>query len=304
MSAGLRPFRVHHPGQAQISELPAPAGVRVIRDITYRNDGVQLDLYLPAGQAPPGGWPAVVGFPGGGWKWASKTEYGSHIGALAQYGFVVAVADYTYSSGAPGSRVWPVDFEDVRAAVEWVRAHADRFQINPDKIAATGVSSGAYMANMLGVYPDGAVSAESLPADAKGTGTPTGGVSPRVEAVVDFYGPVDLPALYQQTARTRSSLVTFLGGTPTQAPERYVAASPIQYVSPDDPPFLIFQGTADQAVPPAQSYELAGALKQAGVPVTLVTLDGFSHGFELRNGPLDLTPQVIAFLDQALGVGK
>jgi acetyl esterase/lipase len=241
-----------------------------------------------------------VGFPGGGWKSADKREYGSHVSVLARYGYAVAAADYTYSSGAPGSRVWPADFNDVRNAVRWIRLHGPKLGINPDKIVATGVSSGAYMANMLGTYPDGQVSAESLPTDANGPGSPLNGVSARVQAVVDFYGPVDLPALYQQAPRPRADLVTFLGGTPDQIPNRYQAASPIQFVSPDDPPFLIFQGTADRAVPQAQSIELASALKAAGVPSKLVLLNGIAHGFELHIGPLDLTPQILTFLEEAL----
>jgi len=303
LSGGMRFHSTNLAVPAVTAPLDSTTAVRVIRDIPYRNDGghvEKLDLYLPGGQAPPGCWPAIVGFPGGGWKWASKTEYGTHVGALAKFGYVVAVADYTYSSGAPGSQVWPVDFEDVRDAVRWVRSHAARFGINPDKIAATGVSSGAYMANMLGTYPDGPVSPDALPTDAQGPGSPLGGVSARVQAVVDFYGPTDLPALYQESARTAPSIVTFLGGTPDLVPNRYLAASPIAFVSPDDPPFLIFQGTADQAVPPAQSYELASALKASGVPYKLVMLDGFFHGFELQNGPLDLTPQILTFLNEAL----
>src|SRR5947209_4083497 len=50
-------------------------GVRVQKDIVYRADGVKLDLYTPAGPVPAGGWPTVVAFPGGGWRWASKREY-------------------------------------------------------------------------------------------------------------------------------------------------------------------------------------------------------------------------------------
>lgn len=275
------------------------AGVHVVRDVVYSRDGEKLDLYLPNGPPPPGGRPAVVAFPGGGWEWASKTEYGSHVAALASFGYVVAVADYTYASGNPGTRAWPLDFEDVRNAVRWVRGHADRFGIDPNRIAAEGVSSGSYMANMLGVYPDGPVSAEGLPANAKGPGFPDG-ISARVQAVVDFYGPSDIPALYNDEPRTRSHVVAFLGGTPDQFPVRYAAASPVNFISPDDPPFFIVHGTADQAVPVSQALELSSALAQAGVPHRTVILNGITHGFEFNIGAVSLLPDVLSFLDQAL----
>ena len=119
-------------------------GVTTQRNIVYTVDdgqGMKLDLYRPMGTPPPGGWPAVVAFPGGGWRWASKTQYGSSVGQLAKYGFVVAVADYTFASSTPGSHVWPRNFQDARNAVRWVRSNAARLEINPDEIAAEGVSS-------------------------------------------------------------------------------------------------------------------------------------------------------------------
>ncbi|HEV3120834.1 MAG TPA: hypothetical protein VGY53_02975, partial [Isosphaeraceae bacterium] len=74
--SGARGLHARHLAvPATTAPLQPVAAVRVIRNVPYRNDGghpVTLDLYLPGGQAPPGGWPAIVGFPGGGWKWASK----------------------------------------------------------------------------------------------------------------------------------------------------------------------------------------------------------------------------------------
>jgi acetyl esterase/lipase len=88
---------------------------------------------------------------------------------------------------------------------------------------------------------------------------------------------------------------------PDQVPGRYVAASVDPYISPDDPPFFIVQGTADLAVPPTQSDLLAADLKQAGVPYRLEFLVGLGHGFEFSiNRQLNLLPQVVTFLNQAL----
>ena len=288
--------------QTQDPASPRRFGVAVQRDIVYRNDGghaVTLDLYRPVGPVPPGGWPAIVAFPGGGWRWASKKDYGQQVGGLASFGYVVAVADYTYGSATPGTKVWPVDFEDVRDAVRWVRGTADWIGVDPNRIAAMGVSSGAYMANMLGTYPDGPVSAEQLPPNPTAAGAPDG-VSARVQAVVDFYGPTDMPLLWQEAVRTRPNINTFLGGTPDQFPGRYLAASPDQFVSHDDPPFLIFQGSNDPTVPPDQSQLLAAKLQNAGVPYRLMMLQGYAHGFPINMPALNLTPDVLTFLDEAL----
>jgi len=277
-------------------------GVTTQRNIVYTVDdgqGMKLDLYLPMGTPPPGGWPAVVAFPGGGWRWASKTQYGSSVGQLAKYGFVVAVADYTFASSTPGSHVWPRNFQDARNAVRWVRSSAARLKTHPDEIAAEGVSSGAHLASLLGTYPAGPVLADSPPSGPTAAGTSAEDPA-RVEAVVDFYGPVDLTALYNNAPRDDPFLATFLGGTPAQVPGRYTAASVDTYIAPDDPPFFIVQGTTDQTVVPSQSDLLAADLKQAGVPYSLEYLVGLGHGFEFSiNNQLNLLPQVVTFLNQA-----
>jgi acetyl esterase/lipase len=276
-------------------------GVTTQRNVVYTVDdghGMKLDLYRPMGTPPPGGWPAVVALPGGGWRWASKTQYGSVVGQLASYGFVVAVADYTFASSAPGSHVWPRNLQDARDAVRWVRSSAARLKVNPAEIAAEGVSSGAHLASLLGTYPGPAL-ADAPPSSPTAAGTPSG-VSAQVEAVVDFYGPVDLAALYSESPEDDPFLVTFLGGTPQPVPGRYAASSVNTYISPVDPPFFIVQGTTDQATNPTQSDLLASDLKQAGVPYSLEFLVGLGHGFEFRiNDQLDLLPQVVTFLNEA-----
>jgi acetyl esterase/lipase len=277
-------------------------GVRVTRNIVYTIDGgqaIKLDLYSPVGTRPPGGWPAVVAFPGGGWRWASKTQYGRSVGQLAQYGFVVAVADYTYSSGQPGTHVWPDNFEDARDAVRWVRGHAPGLEVNAGEIAAAGVSSGAHLASLLGANPSGPLSADSSHAVGASAGSRDSD-SARVQAVVDFYGPVDLTAMYNEVRWDQPYLDTFLGGTPSQVPDRYAAASVDTHISAATPPFFIVQGTADRTVLASQSALLAEDLKAAGVPYSLEYLVRLGHGFEFTiNKHLDLLPQVVRFLHEA-----
>ena len=206
----------------------------------------------------------ILGLPGGGWRWVPRNALGDTLSSFTKYGYAVAVADYSFASSTPGTRIWPPNFEDVQQAVRFLRSHADKYQLNPDKIAAWGESAGAHLALLLGTFPDGPVPLNSpAPNVAADPNNPN---SARVQAVVDFYGPTDLARLYNEGSRGNQFIGTFLGGTPSQFPGRYAAASPITYVSHDDPPMLMFQGTADPTVLQDQSISFAAALKAAGVP--------------------------------------
>jgi acetyl esterase/lipase len=271
-----------------------PRNVRAARDRVYRRDGgrrVRLDVYSPASPAPAGGRPAVLALHGGGWRGGNKAEYGRTAAALAEKGYVVVAADYALSK--PGTPSWPANLDDVRDAVRWVRRHASDLGVDPDRIAVMGASAGGHLAALLGTLPDAA-------------GDAAAGVSSRVGAVIDFYGPADLAALLDESPRAKTSLTLFLGGGPRDRDRdmagRYEAASPLSHVSADDPPMLLIHGEDDRIVPPDQSRRLAAALAAAGVPGRLVEVAGARHGFDFRAGSRDLLPDILAFLESAWNV--
>ena len=279
----------------------AGAGGRVISGITYTTPDMapeHLDLYLPGGTPPPGGWPVVLAFPGGGWRWASRKQYGQQVAVLTKAGYAVAGVDYVYAgSNVNGSHTWPVPLQDAQQAVRWARTHASAFHLNPDEVVAMGDSAGAHLALLLATYPSGPVLTDAPPSGP----TPDGQVSDRVQAVVDFYGPTDLTALYNQS---RSAVLpyfdTFLGGPPSEFPGRYAAASPMTYVNSNTPPVLIVQGMADITNLPSQSLSLDAALTNDGVPHQLITISWATHGFGLDLPGFNLTGDVASFLDAAL----
>lgn len=282
-------------GSARAVGMPA----REISNLVYLNQGGRqehLDLYLPSGPAPAGGRPVILALPGGGWRWVRRSDLGSYVAQFTRQGFVVAVADYAFASSTPGTHIYPTNIEDVRQAVRWLKTNASKFGIDPNRVAVWGESAGGNLASLLGTYPDG-----PFPDSAnRDSATPT--VSANVQAVIDFYGPTDLAALYQQATKDQGYLQTFLGGTPEQYPARYDAASPVTHVSAGDPPFLIFQGSIDTAVPQAQSIELAQKLRAAGVPVQLELLD-LPHGFRPKlTKAVDYTPVVLSFLEKSLNL--
>lgn len=270
-------------------------GVRALANIPYVQQGGRvesLDLYLPTGPEPPAGRPVILVLPGGGWRWVRRNDLGAAVAPFTKFGYAVAVADYAYASSQPGTHVYPTNIEDVRQAVRWLKTNAAKYGIDPTRVVAWGESAGGHLANLLGTNPDGPIG---------GAPDPNAGVSARVQAVVDFYGPTDLAKLYQEDPRDRSYLDTFLGGSPSQYPDRYANASPITHVSPQSPPFLIFQGTADNANPADQSTSFAGRLAQAGVPVSFQLEQGLPHGFGLHPGHgVDYSPLVLSFLNAAL----
>ena len=161
-----------------------------------------------------------------------------------------------------------------------------------------GDSAGAHIALLLGTYPSGPVLTDAPPGGPSADPNP---VSDKVDAVVDFYGPTDLTALYNES---RSAVLpyfdTFLGGPPSLYPGRYTAASPVTYVNSGDPPVLIVQGLADDTNLPSQATELDAALTTAGVPHQLITISWATHGFGLNLPGFNLTGDVANFLDAAL----
>ena len=222
----------------------------------------------------------ILAFPGGGWRHADRKDYGRSASTFTSYGYAVAAVDYTYAEPGGGPS-WPANLEDARAAVGWARAHAVEYGLNPDKVVAMGESAGAHLALLLATDP-----------------------SIGLRAVVDVYGATDLAALYAESrAEVLPYFHTFLGGPPSQFPDRYADASPLRHVSASTAPILIYQGLADRTVLPSQALALDAALTKAGVRHKLVVFEGITHGFRFAIGPYNFVPEIAAFLDEALDGG-
>jgi len=197
---------------------------------------------------------------------------------LTQRGILVAAVNYRLAPQYP----WPAQIDDVKCAVRYLRASAQQYGIDPSEIGAWGGSAGGHLVSMLG------------------TAGPTAGFdtgqylqrSSSLQAVVDMFGPADLTAGGWGPQAT-SVVQQVFGLTPGQDNSALAHASPVTYIQPNDPPFVIFHGTADTVVPPSQSQELATRLQAAGVPVTLVMVQNAGHGFAPIGGPISPTLQEI-----------
>jgi acetyl esterase/lipase len=239
-----------------------------------------LDVYKPDTPAPAGGYPVMITIHGGGWREHNKGAFGlRNADVFTQDGYVVVSPDYVLA--ARGKPTWPVNFEDVQAAVRWVRSDAGSMGFNPDEIVAEGESAGANLAALLGV---------NSPQDSGGA------VSSAVDAVVAVSTPTDLRRLYHEKQYAGTAAAEFLGGSPEQVPANFVAASPIDHIAPDDPPMILIHGRQDDIIPVSQSKDMQAALTAAGVRNQLLLVDG-GHGLDFPKNYSELVPNVLAFLD-------
>jgi acetyl esterase/lipase len=194
----------------------------------------------------------VVLLHGGSWIAGTRLELTPFAQYLAARGYAVVTPDYRL---VPIFH-YPAPIEDTRAALRWVGEHAEAQGFDLGRVALGGVSAGAQLAALVALTP--------------GEGEPT------VRAVLDGYGPMDFTA----PAPDERALLTvqlYLGATRETKPDLYAAASPITHVSATAPPFFLAHGTADGTVPYAQSAGMAAALKAAGVPATLLTIEKGGH---------------------------
>jgi acetyl esterase/lipase len=185
--------------------------------------------------------------------------------------------------------VFPAQIEDAKTAVRFLRAHADKYGIDKDRVAAMGWSAGGHLACLLGLTD----------AEAGLEGTEYPKESSRVQAVVDYFGPTDLAGFAKDETAQRGMLGPFIGAKFADNPAAHERASPVKYVTKDDPPFLIFHGTKDWIVPIEQSRELKEKLKEVGVPVKLVEVAGEGHGWTGRPGQ-ETTRETLNFLAERL----
>ena len=156
-----------------------------------------------------------------------------------------------------------------------MRKKAKKYNFDPDHIAVIGTSAGGHLAAMLGT--SGGVGA------LEGDLGQYKSVSSRVQCVVDLFGPTDLLAMSSYPSQMdhdapNSPESMLVGGAIQKNKDAARNASPITYVSTDDPPFLLIHGTADPLVPFNQSERLHKALKKAGVESSLITMQGGGHG--------------------------
>jgi len=268
-SVSVRVSEANEPG-AETTRVPEIA--RILRDLEYVPDGHErqkLDLYLPLRNEGSDVLPLVVWVHGGAWMAGSKEN--CPLVRFLKHGFVVASINYRLSQHA----IFPAQLEDCKAAIRFLRANADQYNIDPNRIGVMGDSAGGHLVALLGTTSD-------VNDFDKGTNLH---VSSKVQAVCDYFGPTDFTKMSDFESEMDhdapdSPESKLLGGPVQENHEACKKANPITYISKNDPPFLICHGDKDMTVPHNQSVLLNEALKKAGVDVKFHTVKGGGHGFK------------------------
>ncbi|HEY9682306.1 MAG TPA: alpha/beta hydrolase [Oculatellaceae cyanobacterium] len=229
-----------------------------------------LDLYLPKTDKKS---PLVIWIHGGAWRYGDKNEGPGP--AFAQHGLAVASLNYRLTD----KEKFPAQIQDCKAAVRWLRAHADEYNLDPNKFGVFGMSAGGHLVALLGVTGDDR-EYDNLGGNRN--------VSSKVQAVCDWCGPTDLLTIVDQNEKIHGKLklngpdgvlTQFLGAAPDKVADLARKASPITFVKSGEPPFLILHGDSDDVVPFAQSQELYEALKKTNNDVQLVSVKNGGHSF-------------------------
>jgi acetyl esterase/lipase len=289
--------------------LPASPEPRWERNIAFwRIPGTQRDLLCDLWQPAEGVIPSGLGivfFHGSGWHFLDK-DFGTRpfFRHLVAQGHVIMDVAY---------RMCPeTDFigiiGDAKRAIAWMKANANRFGVDPAKVIVMGASAGGHMSLLSAYAPR---DERMIPDDVRGEDL-------SVRAVVSYYGPSDMHAYHQHAGRTmgftqddlppkapslldramdrirdklvkgnwyaithRQMMKNLLGGQPDEVPDAYDLASPVNFVSPQSPPTLLFHGEHDQIVPVTATRLLYKKLLENNIPAIYVEFPQTEHAFDV-----------------------
>ena len=216
-----------------------------------------------------------------------KSAHLAYLSTLAQQGFVVASVEYRTSNEGE----FPMALQDIKAAIRYLRAHAARYCIDPERFGAMGESAGGYLTCMAALDHDKELDVGEYLEQ-----------SSAIQAACPWYPPTNAGSFpYEselQAAMSPESLM--LGYNVMQNNEAAVTCSPVSKVTKDAPPFFIIHGTNDHTVPFTQSEELYQKLEEAGCDVTLLALDGADHA-DLMFFQKETWEQIAGFFKRELG---
>lgn len=243
-----------------------PEDIMAIKNIEYKaidSVSLKLDIYKLKELTHPA--PTLIFIHGGAWRTGKRADYLPYLVDYAKKGYVTATVSYRLQKVAK----FPAAVQDVNCAVKWLKIHGGSYGMDTARMALIGGSAGGHLALMVG-YGGGA--------ELFRQGCQLDSVDSRVKAVIDLYGPADLTTPY---ARSTYQVKDFLGPAAAFHDNLYAMASPKTYISADDPPTLIFQGTIDSLVPVSQSDSLNVWLESVGVPHEYHRLKGWPHAMDI-----------------------
>lgn len=277
---------------------PPPATHAALAYSTF-SKAQTLDLWLPKAASSPAA--VVVYIHGGAFRTGDSSMVGAKVQPLLDAGYAVASVNYRLS----GEARFPAAVQDVKAAVRFLRASATTYNLDADRIALWGESAGAHLAAMAG-----ATSGQVTSFDDQTLGNHE--MSSDVQAVVDWYGPINFAQMDEQAALPGNSCTNpqthndanspesaYIGAAITDAQDTVEASNPIYYLENSKalPVFSIAHGDTDCNVPYQQSEIFAAAINKAGGTAELTIIPGAGHGGPAFDYRVNST---IAWLDTTL----
>lgn len=242
-------------------DIPSSVPAQATANIAYATtDPVQkMDVYLPAGRSTTN-TKVVILIHGGAWSTGDKTDFTEYVDTLKKRlpGYAIFNINYRLSDGT--ANLFPTQENDVKTAVEFIYSKRAEYLIS-DKFILLGGSAGGHLALLQGYKNTSPV---------------------KIKAIVDFFGPTDMVDIYNNPASPliSSALVAqIVGATPTSNPTLYQTSSPINYVTAQSPPTIIFHGGIDPLVSASQSIALKTKLQSMGVAHQYVFYPTESHGW-------------------------
>lgn len=265
----------------------------------YTNVALRMDILQPDVRETT--HPAVLFITGGGFINANKDSYAQQRMVLAEAGYVVASIEYRVAPTV----LFPAPLEDVKSAIRFLRANAEKYGVDPENIAVFGNSAGGYLSSFAGTTNGYEEFDKGELLDVPST----------VKAAINFYGlsdltlvgegfPEDVVKLHALPSSTEAIWVNgaapfYKSGSIFDHPEKAAAANPITYINGNTPPFLIMHGDKDVLVSPRQTKRLHDALIEKGVESTYYTVRDAGHGGVHWAQP-QIMDIVIKFLDKHL----
>ena len=255
---------------------PSSNAERIIKDVSYGESSQQkMDIYLPDDRGRTYTRTVVV-IHGGGWVEGDKSEMNQYVDTLRKRMPGYAIVNLNYRLAYNNSvNLFPTQENDVKSAIEYYLDHAEEYLVSDD-LVLLGASAGGHLA-MLHAYKN----------DPEG----------HVMAVVDFFGPFDLPSLWNSGIIQQLILYGATGVFLADNPSLYASSSPSQYITSGSPPTMALQGGADPLVPPSQTSQLIAALDAAGVINQLVYYPSESHGWTGAN-MVDSFNKIVQFISE------